>query len=120
MIFIGSYKNILVYHISYSSLINAKPLCIKFDKVDRFIRAYDGTIYLVLISLEKYDAIYNRIRYLVSLKSGIAIFISHSYARIKIDSYDFLPLEKTFTLDNVIMFIKSVFIRIRVATTMTY
>ena len=43
-----SYEKILVYNISYKSLICAKPLRIRFDKVDGFIRAYDGTRHLVL------------------------------------------------------------------------
>ena len=34
---------------------------IKFDKVDRIIRLYDGTRYLALFGSENYDAIYNRI-----------------------------------------------------------
>ena len=36
---------------------------IRFDKVDAFIRVYDGTKYLVLFRSEKNDFIYNRIRY---------------------------------------------------------
>ena len=28
------------------------------------------------------------------MKSGIACVISHNYAKIKVDSYDSLPLEK--------------------------
>ena len=38
-----SYENILVYDISYKTLIDAKPLCIRFDKVDGLIRVCDGT-----------------------------------------------------------------------------
>ena len=38
-----SYKNILVYNISYKTLIDAKPLHFRFDKADRFVRIYDGT-----------------------------------------------------------------------------
>ena len=41
-------------------LIDAKPLHITFGKVNGFIRDYDGTKYLVLFNLEKYDAIYDR------------------------------------------------------------
>ena len=41
-----------------------------FDKVVGFIRDYDETKYLVLFSLGKYDAIYDKIRYLTGLKSG--------------------------------------------------
>ena len=40
-----SYETILVY-ISYKNLI-AKPLRIRFGKIDGFIRVYDGTRYLV-------------------------------------------------------------------------
>ena len=55
-----SYEDILIYDISYKTLICAKPLRIRFDKVDVFIRVPDGTRYLVSFGLEKYDDIYNR------------------------------------------------------------
>ena len=50
---------------------------------------------LLLFGSEKYDFIYNMIRYLISVKSGITYVISHNYAKIKVDSYNSLPLEKT-------------------------
>ena len=89
-----SYENILIYNISYKTLIGAKPLRTRFDKVDGFIRVYDGARYSVLLGPKKYDAIYNRIRYLISQKSGITFVFSHNYVRIKIDPYDSLYLEK--------------------------
>ena len=52
-----SYKYRSVYDISYKTLIGAKTLRVTFDKVDRFIRVYDGTRYLVLFGGEKYDLI---------------------------------------------------------------
>ena len=36
-----SYENILIYDVSYKTLIGTKPLHIMFDKVDGFIRDYD-------------------------------------------------------------------------------
>ena len=42
----------------------------------------------MLFGSEKYDYIYNRIRYLISLKSGITDIISHNYSKVKVDSYD--------------------------------
>ena len=78
-------------------------------KTIAFSRLSDGNIYLVLIGPEKYDAIYSRIRYLISQKGGIAYVISHNYARITIDSDHSLLLEKTLTLHIVIILIKSVF-----------
>ena len=62
-----SQENILIYNISHKTLLGAKPLHIRFDEVDVFIRVYDGTKCLVLLGLEKEDAIYNRIRCLLVL-----------------------------------------------------
>ena len=93
-----SHENILIYDNSYKTLIDTKPLRIRFDKIDGFIRIYDGTRYLTIFSSEKYDAIYNRIRYLRSLKCGITYIFSHYFAQIKVDSYDSLSIEKRLTL----------------------
>ena len=38
-----SYETILVYNILYKTLIGTKPLYIRFNKVDGFIRVYDET-----------------------------------------------------------------------------
>ena len=94
--------------ISYKSLIRYKLLGIRFNKIGGFIIVYDGTRYLVLFGSEKYSYIYNRIRYLIGVKSGIADLIPHNYAKIKVASYDSLPLKKTMTFHNVIVSIKSV------------
>ena len=51
------YENIFVYNILYKSLIDSKLLCIRFNKIDGFIRVYNGTRYLVLFGSEKYDCI---------------------------------------------------------------
>ena len=98
----------MIYNISYQTSIDPKNLRIRFDKIDKSIRIYDASRYLTLFVSEKYDAIYNRIRYLISLKNGITDIFSHYFAKIKVDSYDSLPIEKRLTLDNVIIHIKSV------------
>ena len=54
-----SHENILTDNISYKTLLGPKPLRVRFDKIDRFIRIYYGTRYLVLFGPEKYDTIYN-------------------------------------------------------------
>ena len=96
-----SYENILVYNISYKTLIGGKPLRIRFYKLDGFIRVFDGTRYVVLFGTEKYDFIYNTITYLIEVKSGITYVISHNYVKSKVDSFDSLPLEKALTLHMV-------------------
>ena len=57
------HKNILIYNVSYKTLIGSKPLWIRFDKIDGIIRIYDRTRYLTRFDTKKYDAIYGRIRY---------------------------------------------------------
>ena len=80
-----SHENFWIYDISYKTLI-------RFDKIDEFIRIYDRTRYLRLFGSEKYDYIYNRV---IKVKT-------------KVNSYDSLPVDKTLTLHNVVILIKSV------------
>ena len=95
-----SYKNILVQNVSYKSLIDYKSLHIRFDKTDGFIRVYDGARYLILFKNEKYDSI-----------QWHYIYNFYNYATIKVDSFDSLPVEKTMTFRNVIIYAKSVWNR---------
>ena len=46
--------------------------------------------------------------YLISIKSGIKYIISRYFANIKVESYDSFPIEKTLSLHNVIIHIKSI------------
>ena len=98
----------MIHNISYKTLIGAKPLCIRLDKVHGFIRVYDGTRYLALFELGKYCAILNRIRHLIGVKSSIKYVISHNYKKIKVDLYNSLPVEETLTLHNVTILTKSI------------
>ena len=87
------FEKILVYKISYKPLIGAKPLYIRFNKEDEFIRVYGGARYLVLFGVGKQDAIYNMIRYFIGVKNGINYFF-HSCAKVKVNSYVSSTLEK--------------------------
>ena len=52
------------------------------------------TKYLVLFGPKTYDAVFDRIRFLIGLKSGITYVDSHNHTEIKINSDDDLPLKK--------------------------
>ena len=95
-----SHETILIYEISYKPLTGSKSLRNRFDKKDGFIKVYDGSKYLVLLGPEKYDAICNRNRYLISLKCSITYIFSYYFAKKRVDSYDYLAIE------NVIILIK--------------
>ena len=47
-----SYEKVLIYDVSYKILLSTKPLDITFDKVDGFIRVYDGSTYFLLFDAE--------------------------------------------------------------------
>ena len=77
-----SYENILIYDILYKTFMDSKPLRIRFNETDGFIKVYDGIRYLVLFGHLWYDEIYDRITYLISEKGGITNSINHNFARI--------------------------------------
>ena len=94
-------------------MIGAKPLRIRFDKIDEFTTVYDGTRYLVLLRPKRYDPIYNKIRYLLSPKSVVShiFFLSYPFFRnifanifskVKVDSYDSLALNIDFKYWNTV------------------
>ena len=66
-----------------------------FAKVDGFISVYNGTKNFVLFSRGKYYAIFNRIRYVIWFRSEITYVDFFNYSKIKIDSDDDLPPEKS-------------------------
>ena len=50
-------ENVLIYDISYKTLIDPKSLRIRLNKIDGFFRIYDGARYLTLFGSEEYEAI---------------------------------------------------------------
>ena len=43
-----SYEKILVHDISCKNSIGGKPMCIRYDKINGFVRVYTGSKYLLL------------------------------------------------------------------------
>ena len=103
------YGNISVYNISYKTLTVSKPLHIRFDKVDEFIITPDGKIKnLVLFEYGLLDKMFDKIKYLISKTSGITNSINYNFEKIKIDSYNSLPIKKMLSFHNVMILFKSV------------
>ena len=115
------YESISVYEILYETSTGSKPLRIRFDKIDRFIMVLDGkTKHLVLFSCGLIDKICDKIKHLISEKSGITDSINHNFGNIRIDSCNYLPIQKIFTFHNVIILIKSVVNKNKNDTTITF
>ena len=86
--------NILVHDVLYKNLIGAKPFRIIIDKLDGFITAYDGSKYFLLLGSDKFDAFFDRFRYLKGLETLKTYVDSFNYAKIKTNLDDHLPLKK--------------------------
>ena len=67
------------------------------DKIYGFIKIHDGIRYLVLFDYGWCSKICDRIKYLISEKSDITDSINHNFARVRIHSYNSLPIEKIST-----------------------
>ena len=103
------FENILVYDISYKPSTGPKPLRIRFDKIDGFIRVRGSEFtYLVLFDYGLFDKICDGIKYLISEKCSIGDSIIYFFGRIRIDSSNYLPIEETLNFHNIITLIKSV------------
>ena len=79
-----------------------------FDEIDGFVKFHNRIRYLVLFDYGWCDEICNNIKYLISEKSVFTDSINRNFAIIRIDSYNCLPIEKTFTFHNTVILIQSV------------
>ena len=103
------YENILVHDILYKTSMGPKPLGIRFNKIDIFIRVCGGEFrYFLLFDHGLLNKICGKVKYLISKKSGITDSINHTFGKIRIDSCYSLPTEKILTFHNVIILVKSV------------
>ena len=87
-------KNILILDISCITSTSAEPLRIRFNKIVGCIKTHNGIRCLVLFDYEWFDQICDRIKYVITEKSGITDSISHNFGKIRIESYHSLPIEK--------------------------
>ena len=102
------YENISFYNISYKASTCPKPLRIRFDKIDGFIRVRGGEFRsLVLFDYGLFDTICDKIKYSISEKVVFQIVLIIAWKNQNCFIYSF-PIEKILTFHNVIILIKSV------------
>ena len=90
---------------------------IRFGKLDGFIKIHGKNRYLVLVDYSYCDKISDKIKYLISERSGITDSINHNFAWIRIASNDSLPYDKIFTFHNFIILLNQLLIRVKITTT---
>ena len=121
-----SYKNIAIYNISYITIkrncdyenINSvNPLYLIIGHVDGYIEESNGNKYLTFDStdkkkneLEKYTKLWDEIKYHIqTINAGRSGECEKDYMKIKFNSDDDLPLNKTLRLHMLTIIVRSVF-----------
>ena len=71
-----SLENFLIYDVANKTPNGTKPFRIVFNKVEEYIRKYSSKYLALFHSNKKYERIFDRVRYLIMLKSNISDFCS--------------------------------------------
>ena len=119
------YKDILIYYIVYVTIKDFKyvkinsvnPLFLIFNKVNGYFEEINGNKYLTLVrtnesreKIKKYEAVWSKIRDLIRLISKNLDDYDIKYVKIKFNSDDKLPLNKTIEILSMIIVVRAVFL----------
>ena len=100
----------ITFHIKVQNQWFSKQLRIRVTKLDGFIISIDGKIkHLVLFDYRLLDKISDKVKHIISKKSGITKSINYNFGRIRTDSHNSLPINKKLLLPfyNAIILLKS-------------
>ena len=100
----------------YVTINNANLLYLIIDKVDGYIEEKNGSKYLTFPStdknekvLKKYTELWDGIKNLIEKVNSKIDEYGKDFMKIKINSYDNLPLNKTLKIHSMTIVIRSVF-----------
>ena len=106
----NSYKNILIYYIAYVTIKDSKyvkinsvnPLYLMFNKMNGYFEEINGNNYLTLFAtndskdrIKNYEELWIKITDLIMLVTKKADDYDEKFIKIKLDSDDTSPLNKT-------------------------
>ena len=77
----------MIYNIPYKALIDSKPLRVRFNQIDGFIKKS-----MMELEIQYCLARKNMMQY--EANSEITYIFSHYFAKIKVNSYDSIPIDK--------------------------
>ena len=110
-----SYKSILTYYNNYETTNSVKPLYLTINKINGYIEENNKHKYLTQVLLikakidrKKYEELWSKIRDLIRSTSINSDDYDKRYMKIKFNSTDNIPLNKTLELYKMII-VRSVF-----------
>ena len=95
-------QNTLICGISYKTWMGGKPLRIRYDEIDGFIKISNKIWYLVLFD-DWWDKTCDRIKYLMSEKNSITDCINHNLQNSELIHIIICLLKKILTFHVIIL-----------------
>ena len=120
----NSYKNILIYYIGYMTIKDLKyikissvnPLYLMFNKMNGYFEEINGNNYLTLVAandskdrIKKYEELWIKITDLITLVTKKADDYDEKFIKIKLDSDDTSPLNKTIWISVMVIVVRAIF-----------
>ena len=100
----------------YVKINSVNPLELIFNKVNGYFEEINGNKYLTLVStneskekIKKYEELWSKIRDLIRSITKNSDDYDEKYMKIKFNSDDELPLNKTIKVPNMIVVVRAVF-----------
>ena len=118
-------KNIHIYYIGYLTIKDLKylktngvnPLCLIFSKVNGYFDEMTKNKYLTLVptndskeKIKQYEELWSKIRDLIWSITKNSDDYDEKYMKIKLYSYNELPLNKTIEIPSVIIVARAIFL----------
>ena len=122
-----SYKNIFIYYIGYVMIKDSKyvkiysvsPLYLIFHKVNGYFKEFNENKYLTLVptneskeKIKKYKKLWIKIRDLIRSITKTSDDYDEKFVKIKFNSNDELPLNKTIELSTMTVVVRAVVLEI--------
>ena len=119
-----SYKNILIYYIAYTTIkdseyvkiISVNRLYLMFNRISGYFEEINGNKYLTLVAtkeseekIKKYKELWIKIRDLIRSVTKKSDDYDEKYMKIKLDSDDELPLNKTVEIPIMVIVVRAIF-----------
>ena len=98
----------------------SKPLRIWFDKIDGFIKLYNGIRYLALLGHSWYDKICDSIKYLISKKMVLKIVLIIILQESELTHITLYLLKKYWLFIMLLYLLSQLLIRMKITITIIY
>ena len=104
----------MIKDLEYITINGVNPLYLIFSKVNGYFEEINGSKYLTLVTTneskkkKKYEELWSKIRYLIRLINKNSDYYDGKYMKIKFNSDDELPLNKTIEIPSMIIVVRAI------------